>query len=96
MAAAFQDFVHYELSGRVNIGLGDPAQIDDVEAVRRAAEASGAHERLVRLPEGYETRLSRAFEDGADHIVVGRPIRDAAEPRRAAAEIQAEIAALYG
>jgi ATP-binding cassette subfamily B protein len=65
-AAAFQDFVRYELSGRINIGLGDPAQMDDVDAVRRAAEASGAHERLVRLPEGYETRLSRAFEDGAD------------------------------
>jgi len=37
----------------------------------------------------------RAFEAGADHIVVGRPIRDAADPRRAAAEIQTEIAAFF-
>jgi orotidine-5'-phosphate decarboxylase len=37
-----------------------------------------------------------AFLAGADYIVVGRPIRDAAEGPRAAAErIQAEIAALF-
>jgi ATP-binding cassette subfamily B protein len=65
-AAAFQDFVHYDLSGRANIGLGDPERMADVEAIRLAAEAAGAHEALVRLPMGYETRLSRAFEDGAD------------------------------
>ncbi len=37
-----------------------------------------------------------AFLAGADHIVVGRPIRDAAEgPRAAAEKIQAEIAELF-
>jgi ATP-binding cassette subfamily B protein len=66
MAAAFQDFVHYDLSGRVNIGLGDVDRMDDVDAIREAAEAAGAHQALVGLPEGYETRLSRAFRDGAD------------------------------
>jgi ATP-binding cassette subfamily B protein len=66
MAASFQDFVHYDLSGRVNIGLGDPDRMDDVDGIRLAAEAAGAHEALVRLPEGYETRLSRAYESGAD------------------------------
>lgn len=35
----------------------------------------------------------QAFRDGADHIVVGRPIRDAADPRAAAVAIQASIAA---
>ncbi len=34
---------------------------------------------------------SQAFEAGADYIVVGRPIRDAADPRQAAEAIQAEI-----
>lgn len=34
-----------------------------------------------------------AFERGADYIVVGRPIRAAPDPHRAAAEIQAEIEA---
>lgn len=36
---------------------------------------------------------SRAFENGADYIVVGRPIRDADNPRAAALAMQEEIAA---
>jgi orotidine-5'-phosphate decarboxylase len=39
---------------------------------------------------------TRAFEAGADYIVVGRPIRDAADPASAAAAIQAEVAAVFG
>jgi len=35
--------------------------------------------------------VTRAFENGADYIVVGRPIRDADNPRNAAEEIQASI-----
>ncbi len=37
--------------------------------------------------------VSQAFANGADYIVVGRPIRDAADPRAAAEGIQASIAA---
>ena len=37
-----------------------------------------------------------AFHSGADYIVVGRPIRDAADPTQAAAAIQAEIAGVFG
>ena len=37
--------------------------------------------------------VAQAFNDGADAIVVGRPIRLAADPRAAALAIQAEIAA---
>jgi orotidine-5'-phosphate decarboxylase len=36
-----------------------------------------------------------AFANGADYIVVGRPIRDAADPRAAAEAIQATIAGLF-
>ena len=36
--------------------------------------------------------VAQAFADGADAIVVGRPIRLAADPRAAALAIQAEIA----
>lgn len=36
--------------------------------------------------------VGRAFHDGADAIVVGRPIRSAADPRAAAEAIQQEIA----
>lgn len=36
--------------------------------------------------------VEQAFADGADYIVVGRPIRDAEDPRAAAEAIQASIA----
>jgi orotidine-5'-phosphate decarboxylase len=46
-------------------------------------------------PTGDQKRVvsvEQAFRNGADHIVVGRPIRDAASPRAAAEAIQATIA----
>jgi len=39
--------------------------------------------------------VEQAFTAGADHIVVGRPIRDAADPRAAAEGIQTAITALF-
>lgn len=39
--------------------------------------------------------LKQAFHAGADHIVVGRPIRNAPDPRAAAEAMQAEIASLF-
>jgi orotidine-5'-phosphate decarboxylase len=40
--------------------------------------------------------VAQAFRNGADHIVVGRPIRDAPDPRAAAAAIQSTIASIFG
>jgi orotidine-5'-phosphate decarboxylase len=40
--------------------------------------------------------VDEAFANGADYIVVGRPIRDAKNPREAALSIQARIAQLCG
>ena len=39
--------------------------------------------------------VEQAFANGADHIVIGRPIRDAASPREAASAIQQTIAAQF-
>ncbi|MDX1625023.1 MAG: orotidine-5'-phosphate decarboxylase [Wenzhouxiangellaceae bacterium] len=39
--------------------------------------------------------VEAAFEAGADHIVVGRPIRDAADPAAAAAGIQRQIRNIF-
>lgn len=39
--------------------------------------------------------VQQAFKNGADYIVVGRPIRGAADPRAAAEAIQARIAELF-
>ncbi len=47
-------------------------------------------------PDGDQKRVvtvDKAFSNGADYIVVGRPIRDAESPRAAAEAIQATIAA---
>lgn len=49
-------------------------------------------------PTGDQKRVvsvEQAFQNGADHIVVGRPIRDAESPRAAAEAIQATIAAQF-
>jgi len=40
--------------------------------------------------------VEQAFANGADHIVVGRPIRDAADPRQAAENIQTSIRKVFG
>ena len=39
--------------------------------------------------------VEKAFRNGADYIVVGRPIRDAKNPREKAEEIQAQILAQF-
>jgi orotidine-5'-phosphate decarboxylase len=39
--------------------------------------------------------VAQAFANGADYIVVGRPIREAADPRAAAQGIQATIASIF-
>jgi orotidine-5'-phosphate decarboxylase len=39
--------------------------------------------------------VARAFANGADYIVVGRPIRQASDPRRAAEALQATIAGIF-
>ena len=56
--------------------------------IRPAGPAGDDQKRTVDVP--------AAFAAGADHIVVGRPIRQAANPAAAAEVIQAQIAAALG
>jgi len=56
-----------------------------VPGVRPAGAAAQDQKRVVDV--------AQAFANGADYIVVGRPIRDAADPRAAAQAIQNAIAA---
>jgi len=39
--------------------------------------------------------VAQAFENGADYIVVGRPIRQAADPKAAAQAVQRTIAQVF-
>jgi len=75
-------------AARLRAALG-AAPLIVTPGIRPADAKGGDDQRRVVTP-------TRAFEAGADHIVVGRPIRDAADPRRAALGIQEEIAALFG
>lgn len=56
--------------------------------IRPSGPAGDDQKRTVDVP--------TAFAAGADHIVVGRPIRQAADPAAAAEAIQAQIAAVFG
>lgn len=56
-----------------------------VPGVRPVGVAAGDQKRVVDV--------AQAFANGADYIVVGRPIRDASDPRAAALAIQDSIAA---
>jgi orotidine-5'-phosphate decarboxylase len=56
-----------------------------VPGVRPAGAPAGDQKRVVDV--------AQAFASGADCIVVGRPIRDASDPRAAALAIQSSIAA---
>lgn len=55
--------------------------------VRPAGTATVDQKRVVDV--------AQAFANGADYIVVGRPIRDAADPRAAAEAIQSTIATVF-
>ncbi len=62
-----------------------PAFLIVCPGIRPAGPAGDDQKRTVDVP--------TAFAAGADHIVVGRPIRQAADPVAAAEAIQAQIAA---
>jgi len=74
---------------RLREDLG-PSALIVTPGIRPADTAPGSDDqRRIVTP-------TAAFENGADHIVVGRPIRAAADPRAAAERIQREIAAFFG
>lgn len=61
IGAIFQDFMRYDLTVQENIGLGDCRNVTDLERVRRAAAKVSINERIERLPQGYQTKVSLMF-----------------------------------
>jgi ATP-binding cassette subfamily B protein len=66
VAAIFQDFVHYDLSVRDNVGFGAVELLQDDARLRAALQRAGALELVEQLPRGLETTLSREYADGAE------------------------------
>jgi ATP-binding cassette subfamily B protein len=62
----FQDFVRYDMSARMNIGVGRIEHADDDEALWIAAEKSRADRLLTRFAGGLDQMLGRRFEGGVD------------------------------
>jgi ATP-binding cassette subfamily B protein len=62
----FQDYARYQLPAKENIWLGAPDEALDSDKVGRAAHATGAHRVIDELPQKYDTRLGRWFEDGEE------------------------------
>ncbi|KAK0432902.1 P-loop containing nucleoside triphosphate hydrolase protein [Armillaria borealis] len=76
----FQDYTHFPLSIKDNIGFGDPENHTDEDKIRRAAELGGSEEFINKLPEGFDTYLERpvrdmysALPEGTDTLF-GRPV----------------------
>jgi ATP-binding cassette subfamily B protein len=72
IAVIFQDFLHYEFPARANVAMGRVARADDVDAIIDAAKRAGAHDFIDALPQGYETLLSRQFQDDGRELSVGQ------------------------
>jgi ATP-binding cassette, subfamily B, bacterial len=66
VAAIFQDFVHYDLPVRDNVGFGAVELLHDDEKIRSALDRAGALDFVEELPHGIETTLSRSYDDGAE------------------------------
>jgi ABC-type multidrug transport system fused ATPase/permease subunit len=66
VSLAFQDYQPFEFLLRETVGVGEMARIADQAAVRTALEKAGADDVSTFLPEGLETQLGRAWDDGVD------------------------------
>ncbi|MFG3015656.1 ABC transporter ATP-binding protein [Streptomyces cinerochromogenes] len=66
ISIVFQDFVRYHLSLLDNVALGYAAVPVDRERVERAAAESGLDRVITRLPQKWDTPLSRTRAGGVD------------------------------
>ncbi len=62
----FQDYIHYHMTARENVWVGNVGLPRDDARIIEAAKYSGAHEILGDLPRGYDTTLGNWFGNGAE------------------------------
>jgi ATP-binding cassette subfamily B protein/ATP-binding cassette subfamily C protein len=66
IALVAQDYVRWPFTAGQNIAIGRHDHPSPGEAMPWAAEASGAHEVIAGLPDGYDTLLDQAFKGGQE------------------------------
>ncbi|KAG9016798.1 hypothetical protein FRB90_002131 [Tulasnella sp. 427] len=54
-AIMHQEYMHFKLSIRENIGIGNVTAMNDLDAIKQAAKLGGADEFIEKLPSGYDT-----------------------------------------
>lgn len=66
ISVIFQDFIHYDLPVRDNVGFGNlPSRLDD-RCLNAAVQKSGARSLIAKFPLHYDQMLGRRFKDGID------------------------------
>jgi len=66
ISVMFQFPMKYQMTAAENIRLGDLHGKPSGERIRAAAEGGGAHDKILSLPNGYDTMLGRWFEHGME------------------------------
>ncbi|WP_220388320.1 ABC transporter ATP-binding protein [Paenibacillus polymyxa] len=64
IGVVFQDFMHYEMSARHNIGFGSLERLEKDEELIQAARYAAIDQIITELPQGLDTQLGKWFEDG--------------------------------
>lgn len=100
IAIIFQDYNQYYMTAGENVGLGQVNFLRDETRVRRAAEKSGAHAVIQKLPQGYENMLGYYYreDEGANlsggewqKIALGRAFMRSPEKDEAGADRAAQV-----
>ncbi len=66
LSVVFQDFMLYNLEAGENIRLGNLDEENPDEKLKSAARASGVHDLINNLPDGYSTSIGNLFDDSRE------------------------------
>jgi ATP-binding cassette subfamily B protein len=66
LGVIFQDYLRYQMTLSNNIAVGNIAQQDNIELIKRAAKASTADALAEKLPDHYNQTLGKRFANGVE------------------------------
>ena len=65
-SVVFQDFMLYNLTAGENIRMGNIDEKNPGDRIESSASATGVHELIKNLPDGYETAIGNLFDDSRE------------------------------